>query len=181
MKKTRTSRRRFLQLTAGATVVSGAGLSQALARASSAAAIAGADAIANLGDDRILIEFDSNMRSRLWHLGGVGDGHRIVLTRWAASESLMLADGLRCDRFALREHAKKRVNGPFGAGSQLRMVGLADTQIEKTLEVELLERYPGFAIYRVSYRNLAPHAIAIRSWTNAALQVSPERALPPTS
>ena len=176
MKKISTSRRRFLQFTAGATLASGSVLKATPARALAAGASRDTVAAANLGDNRILIEFDSKMRSRLSHLEAAGDDGKVALSRWAASDSLMLGNGSRLDQFALREQSKQHINGPFGPGSRLRMIGVADSRIEKTLEVELFERYPGFAIYRVSYRNLAPQAVAIRSWTNAALHLLPQAA-----
>jgi alpha-galactosidase len=176
VKKIRTSRRRFLQFAAGATAASGSVLLATPARALGARASLDSAAAANLGDNRILIEFDSKMRSRLSHLVGAGDGRKVALTRWAASDSLMLGDGSRLDQFALREQSKQDIDGPFGPGTRLRMIGLADSQIEKTLEVELFERFAGFAIYRVSYRNLTQEAVAIRSWTNAELHLSPEAA-----
>ena len=173
MKKNRTSRRRFLQFTAGATVASSgvllAGRARALVPRDSIAA-------ARLGDQRILIEFDSKMRSRLSHLPAAGDGRNVALTRWAASDSLLLADGSRLDQFRLREQSKQDIDAPFGPGIRLRMIGVAHAQIEKTVEVELFERYPGFAIYRVSYRNLAPRAVAISSWTNAEVHLMREAA-----
>jgi alpha-galactosidase len=176
VKKISTSRRRFLQFTAGATLASGSVLKATAARALAAGASRDTVAAANLGDNRILIEFDSKMRSRLSHLEAAGDDGKVALSRWAASDSLMLGNGSRLDQFALREQSKQHINGPFGPGSRLRMIGVADSRIEKTLEVELFERYPGFAIYRVSYRNLAPQAVAIRSWTNAALHLLPQAA-----
>jgi alpha-galactosidase len=176
VKKIRTSRRRFLQFTAGASLASSSVLLAAPARALVVRAPPDPAAAANLADDRILIEFDSQMRSRLSHLRGAGNGGNLALTRWGAPESLVLRDGSRLDEFALREHSTQRINAPFGPGTRLRMIGVADPQIEKTLEVELFERYPGFAMYRVSYRNLAPEAVAIRSWTNAALHLLPEAA-----
>jgi len=173
VKKNRTSRRRFLQFTAGATVASSgvllAGRARALVPRDSIAA-------ARLGDQRILIEFDSKMRSRLSHLPAAGDGRNVALTRWAASDSLLLADGSRLDQFTLREQSKQDIDAPFGPGIRLRMIGVAHAQIEKTVEVELFERYPGFAIYRVSYRNLAPRAVAISSWTNAEVHLMREAA-----
>jgi alpha-galactosidase len=174
VKKIRTSRRRFLQFAAGASVACSNISLIPPARALVARSTADA-AAAILGDQRILIEFDSQMRSRLSH-PRAGDGHKVALTRWAASDSLMLANGSRLDQFALRDQSKQHIDGPFGPGTRLRMVGVAESQIEKSLEVELFERYPGFAIYRVSYRNLAPKAVALRSWTNAKLHLSPERA-----
>lgn len=171
MKKNRTSRRRFLQFTAGATVASsgvlGVGAARAIVPHDSVAA-------AQLSDSRILIEFDSQMRSRISHQPAAGTGRKVILTRWATSESLLLTDGTRVDRSTLHEQSKESIDAPFGPGIRLRMIGVADSKIEKTVEVELFERYPGFAIYRVSYRNLAPRAVAVRSWTNAAVHLPRE-------
>jgi len=175
VKKLSASRRRFLQIAAGASVASGTVLLSAPARALVARSPGDSAVAAILGDSRILIEFDSKMRSRIWHLDA-GEGRKVALTRWAASESLLLRDGSRLDQFALREHSKQGIDGPLGPGTRLRMIGLAGSQIEKTVEVELFERYPGIAIYRVSYRNRAPQAMAIRSWANAELHLSPEAA-----
>jgi alpha-galactosidase len=172
VKKNSTSRRRFLQITAGATVASGSVLLPAPARALVGRSSVDTVAPANLGDNRILIEFDARMRSRFSLVRGAGAGHQTAPTRWTASDSLLLADGSRVDQFALRDKSKQEIDSPFGRGSRLRMVGMADSQIEKSLEVELFARYPGFAFYRVSYRNLAPQPVAIRSWTNAALHLS---------
>ncbi len=64
---------------------------------------------------------------------------------------------------------------------RLRLIGGRDARVEKTVEIELFERYPGFAIYRVTYRNLVPRA-AHRSAAgrNAALQLPPRGCEPRT-
>jgi alpha-galactosidase len=161
VKQHRTSRRRFLQWAAGAGVASGSALlgppAQALLRRAP-----GAAAAATLVDRRLQIEFDATMRSRI-----------SLLTTWAAAESLELKDGRRVDQFALRAQSRQRLDGPFGPGVQLRLVGVSDVNLEKTLEVALFERYPGFALYHVSYRNLAPQPLAIRRWTCASLHLPP--------
>src|SRR3984893_15606362 len=168
--KVDSSRRGFLKL-AGVTIVSGAGLTtQARAMVATSLPRDGIPA-ASLGDDRILVEFDSQMRSRLWHLPRAADGPKVALTQWATTESLTLADGTRIDQFALRDQTKQDVDGPLGRGTRLRIIGLADSQVEKTTAIELLESYPGLALYRVSYRNLSPHPISIRSWTNSELHL----------
>jgi alpha-galactosidase len=168
VKPHRTSRRRFLQWAAGAGVASGSALLGTPAQASPRRTLPAAPAaapVAALSDARLQIEFDAQMRSRISHL-----------TAWAAAESLELKDGRRVDQCALREHSRQRVEGPFGPGMQLRLVGVSDSQIEKTLEVALFERYPGFALYRVSYRNLGPQPIAVRRWTCASLHLPPASA-----
>ena len=44
--------------------------------------------------------------------------------------------------------------------------GVSAEGIEKTITVSLYRRFPGFALFRVSYRNASAAAIAIRGWTN---------------
>ena len=162
MKKISTSRRRFLQLAAGTGIAS----HSLFARASTDSLTAAA-----LSDGRLRIEFDSRMRTRLWH-------GTTSLTHWAASDSLLLKDGSRLDDFVLQRHATQRIDGPLGPGIRLQLIGVAgmrlDTRLEKSVEVDLFERYPGFALYRVSYRNLAPEVLAIAGWTNVRLQLLPQ-------
>ncbi|MDB6102140.1 MAG: alpha-galactosidase [Gammaproteobacteria bacterium] len=170
--KVDTSRRGFLKL-AGVSVVAGAGLTTH-GRAVGTLPPRDAMAAASLGDNRILIEFDSQTRSRIWHLpAGANQGPKVALTQWATTESLTLADGTRIDQFALRDQTKQDVDGPLGRGTRLQIIGLADSQVEKTTAIELLESYPGLALYRVSYRNLSPHPISVRSWTNSELHLPP--------
>ena len=136
--KVDTSRRGFLKL-AGVSVVAGAGLTT---QGRAVAALPPRDAIAaaSLGDNRILIEFDSQTRSRIWHLpSGANQGPKVALTQWATTESLTLADGTRIDQFALRDQTKQDVDGPLGRGTRLQMIGLADSQVEKTTAIELLQ------------------------------------------
>jgi alpha-galactosidase len=199
MKHPPTTRRRFLQ-TAGAGVGAGSLLLSSRVRALTAGVRADQVA-ASLGDARLLIEFDPMMRSRLWHVGaapdpqaspasqgtqvmrasrapegGGTDGGRILLSRWSASESLVLVDGSRVDRFALGEHSRSEVDGPLGRGVQLKMVGVSESQLEKSVQVELFERYPGMALLRVSYRNLSQKPIGIRRWRNGEMVLAAARA-----
>ena len=160
MKKVRTSRRRFLQLAAAAT--SRSLLVTSRARALDSRVSDDVAPVAMLGDDRILIEFDPTLRSRIWHRYGSGGGDRkIAQTPWSATENLMLGDGLRIDQFALQEHSRQGIHGRHGPGTRLRLIGRADAQIEKTVEIDLFERYPGLVVYRVSYRNLSPRLIKL--------------------
>jgi alpha-galactosidase len=164
VKKLSTSRRRFLQLAAGTGLVSGSLFARASTGASADPRVA-----ATLSDGRLLIEFDSKMHTRLWH-------GKTALTRWAAADYLLLKDGSRLDDFVVQRHSTQRIDGPLGPGIRLQMIGVAGTRLEKSAEVDLFERYPGFALYRVSYRNLEPQAIAVARWTNANLRLLPESA-----
>jgi len=174
VKTDRTNRRRFLQLAAGAGVAAGGALLGDAAQARPARAHAPSLAAVGFGDQRIRIEFDRSLRSRLEHLPLTAAAAPIELADWAAADSLLLADGSRLERFTLREHSQQRIDGALGAGTRLRLRGLSEAgesavPIEKTLELELLERYPGLLMYRVGYCNLGQAPLAIVGWTNAAL------------
>lgn len=159
------SRRRFLQLVAGTGVAS-----HALAGMDSQAASAVATTLgASIGDDALRLEFDSHMRSRAWHVQGSGKPS-IALTEWAETEYPLLADGSRVGHFQLRHQEREPVRDQHGNGTRLMLTGVSP-QIEKTVRIELHERYPGFAFYRVSYRNLSAQPIALAGWRTCDVQL----------
>src|SRR5579863_6145323 len=163
----RTSRRHFLQLAAGAGV-SGSVLLNAPAVAVPTGSAETAVA-ARVGDGRIGIEFDSAMRSRLRRGDRPGSA---PLTPWSATETLELADGTRLEHFTLLQHAQQAVDGEHGPGVQWLLLG-SDARVEKTVSIELSERYPGFAIYRVTYRNRSSAPLKVAGWRNGALRLLP--------
>ena len=152
----RTTRRRFLQLAAGATVASQTPLA------------AGAGEVrerrAELSDGVLLIEFDPTLRSRLSNLGA---GRRRAITPWTSSEYLRLSGGEPLDHFVLRESTREAVDGPHGKGTRLKLLGVSPQGIEKRVEVTLVGRYPGVAFYRVAYRNRSSAPVALAGWTNS--------------
>jgi alpha-galactosidase len=163
-----TTRRRFLELAASAGLVSRAALAAATASDRSDAA----HGMATIADGVLRLEFDSAMRTRASHLRSVRESP-IALTPWAATEFLRLADGNLLQDFALEHAERQALRGPHGPGTRLTLVGRTASQIEKTVRIELLDRFPGFAFYRVSYRNLSQHALALRGWRSADLQLLP--------
>ncbi|HYC09587.1 MAG TPA: glycoside hydrolase family 36 protein [Steroidobacteraceae bacterium] len=192
MSRAPTSRRRFLQLVAGTGVASRTLTAADLSRTSDTAAgmgTAGAAAdpsqgtratAAAIGDGPLRLEFDSALRSRAWQVRREGRGPGIALTPWGVTEYLLLTDGSRIELFALRHTEHESVNGPHGRGARLTLSGVGSqspgprgsaAQIEKNVRIELYERYPGFAFYRVSYRNLSPQPIALRAWRSADLHL----------
>lgn len=152
----RTTRRRFLQLAAGATVASQTPLA------------AGAGEVrerrAELSDGVLLIEFDPTLRSRLSNLGA---GRRRAITPWTSSEYLRLSGGEPLDHFVLRESTREAADGPHGKGTRLKLLGVSPQGIEKRVEVTLVGRYPGVAFYRVAYRNRSSAPVALAGWTNS--------------
>jgi len=207
VKKPRTSRRRFLKLAAGASVATTAlGLNeQALGRtADSANGTAGAPSAADgataagtattaasLGDDRILIEFDSQMRTRVsaGHAAGRAStseasaseaakataSRKAALTHWSPTDSVEIKGASLLDRFALKKQSQQDIEGPLGHGTRLSLVGLSESPpLEKTVVVELYKDYPGFALYQVSFRNAGKDPIAVSHWTQLALSLTHE-------
>jgi len=163
-----TTRRRFLELAASAGLVSRAALAAATASDRSDAA----HGMATIADGVLRLEFDSAMRTRAWHMRSVRETPN-ALTPWAATEFLRLADGNPLQDFTLEHTERQALKGPHGPGTRLTLVGRTASQIEKTVRIELLDRFPGFAFYRVSYRNLSQHALALRGWRSADLQLLP--------
>ena len=129
---------------------------------------------AAIGDDALRLEFDRSMSSRAWRVHREGQRESLTpLTSWAKTESLLLADGTALQQFSLYRQEREAVDGPHGRGTRLTLTGRTNTGIEKRVRVELSERYPGMAFYRVSYRNLSPRAITLRGWRSADCRLLP--------
>ena len=98
------------------------------------------------------LEFDATLRSRV--VARQGDSFE-PLTDFEPSETLRLADGKRIDRFAFRDQRSEGVNDGHGRGTRHVLRGLADEGIEKEISIVLYDRFPGFALLSVAYRNIA--------------------------
>ena len=166
MNRSLTSRRKFLKLASASSVVVGSAAVALPVRAT----IAGAarSNTVRCADSTISIDFDARMHSSIAY---VGSGRKIALTRANASEFVELADGRRVSDFTLQHHTTEPVDGIHGKGSQLTLTGLAAAGLEKTVRVRLYDRYPGFASYQVTYRNLAGQPLTLVSWTNSACRI----------
>ena len=161
-----TTRRRFILLVAGTGVASRAALAATGSSVSQEDDRSGA--AVSLGDSKLLLEFDRSMRSRAWHVRSQASGQsKQPLTPWAATEYLLLSDGTSLQRFGLQHAERESVDGPHGPGTRLTLSGSAPTGVEKTIRIELFQRYPGFAFYRVSYRTVSRQPIALRGWRSA--------------
>jgi alpha-galactosidase len=128
--------------------------------------------VASIADGTLRIEFDSGMRSRAWRLRGAGEPPT-ALTPWAATEYLLITDGKPLQEFALEHTERQALKGPEGPGSRLTLSGRTTSQIEKSVRIEVRNRFPGFAFYRVSYRNLSPRPISLRGWRSTDLMLLP--------
>jgi alpha-galactosidase len=162
MKRSLPSRRQFLQWASGVAAASGTlGLAPA---AGAAAATAGI----RFGDDVIELTFDR----QLWMSVTCRiASRRIALMPAHASEFVTLEDGRRVEHFALRDHEGAPISDAHGTGTQLTLIGVSPEALEKTLQLRRYDRYPGFVLYQVSYRNLGPQPLNVRYWTNGASQL----------
>ena len=159
-----TSRRLFLQWASAAAVAQ-----QALAQpARGGALVLSADRAVELGDSRILMQFGPQMDTRI---AGVHGGQVQWLTPLAAGEFLTLADGRSVRHFERRDQVSEKITSIHGDGARLNVTGQSSDGIEKTVQVSLFRQHPGFALVQVSYRNASARTLAIRSWTNGALQL----------
>ena len=126
-----------------------------------------------IGDGVVQLEFDHELRTRISHVRGA---ERLPLSSWEASESLQLVGGGRIERFALESAKRESIAGSSGNGVRLILAGIgspaadASLRFRKTVRVELYERYPGFAIYRVEYQNLSANAVKLHGWRSAAVE-----------
>jgi len=140
---------------------------QSLVPGSPALAVARKSGTIEIADGAMALQIDVRMRTRV---GRQNDGKTDWLTPACASESLQVAHG-DIDDFTLLSHASEPVFGLHGRGRRLVATGTAHGAIEKTVRAYLYERYPGFAMIEVSYRNLGQTPLAVQGWTNGALRM----------
>jgi alpha-galactosidase len=162
--KARTARRRtVLKLIAGS--IAGAGLNRLGARLALAA-----EPPVEVGDKVITLEFDLALRSRV--LLRQGDSLE-PLTDFEPSETLRLANGRRVDRFQFLDARSEDVEDAHGRGTRHLVRGRASEGIEKEISIVLYDRFPGFALHRVAYRNVGEAAAGIKRWVNGAHVLKP--------
>jgi len=112
-------------------------------------------------DGHLSIAFDSSLRTSIRAAGK-------VLTTSQASESLLLP-AAPADSFAFLEQRTETLSdASHGAGRRTLIKGRSNTGIEKEVRVDFFERYPGFALLQVAYRNSGARALEIKGWRNAA-------------
>jgi alpha-galactosidase len=179
MSDPKTSRRRFVQLAGGSVLALRHGLLPAQPQGAPAApatpsAPSDYGSAASLSDGLLRLDWDQNLHARVSRVAG----HRLTpMTQWCASDYLLRADGQHISRFALHgTHAAQAVTDAHGRGTRLTLVGNAAEGVEKTVSATLYERYPGFALLKVSYRNLSAAPIALRGWTCADFVLQPAAA-----
>ncbi len=163
MNPARPRRRTVLKLLAG--TIAGAGLG------TGSAGLAFPDETgAQVGDSAIQLDFNSMLHSRV---ASRQDGRFEPLTVLEPSETLRLADGTRIDRFAFRDQRSEGINDAHGRGTRHVLRGLASEGIEKEVSLVLYDRFPGFALSSVAYRNSGPAPLGIAGWVNGAHMLKP--------
>ena len=138
-------------------LLTGAALTPVTAQAHVAAALA----VAKVGDAAMIIEFDARLHSR------VRSGEGTALTDFAPSETLRLADGSVIGVFHFTGQTREAVNDVHGAGTRFTVRGRAPQGVEKRVELLFYDRYPGFALETVTYRNDGAAPLAVAGWTSA--------------
>lgn len=118
-----------------------------------------------LQDDRVSIQFDEQMRSRLVRLGGP---RPLLLTGFDAGETLLLDGGKAVDRFTLTAAHPGEVNATWGPGQQLVVTGRSATGIEKAVTVTLLDQHPGVLLIHTVFTNTGTTPLAVQGWTVGA-------------
>jgi len=156
-------RRTILKLLAGS--VAGVGLSRLGADLAAAA-----EPLVQVGDAAISLEFDSSLRSRV--IARQGGGVE-PLTEFEPSETLRIAGGKHIDHFSFLDRRSEPVEDAHGRGTRHVLRGLAGEGIEKQVGVVLYDRFPGFALLRVAYRNVGATPTRIEGWINAAHVLKP--------
>jgi alpha-galactosidase len=168
MTQSKTSRREFVQMAGAAALTLRHGLLPAQTPAPSRA-------VAQLGDSLLRIEWDGNLHARVLRV----TGKRLTpMTQWGPSEYL-LKDGQHVTLFKVTRHdTAEAIDDAYGRGTRLILLGIADAALEKTVAVTLYEQYPGFALVKVSYRNISTSPLLLGGWTSADFQVLDSPAAP---
>ena len=128
-------------------------------------AMAAPSASIRIADSRIALEFDPALKSRVQFRSA---NAWITLTDFDTSESLHLAGGKTAGPFRFAGHRTTRVRDSHGKGERHEITGKSDDGLEKTVTLTLYERYPGFVVQRVIYRNGGTKALNVEGWGNGA-------------
>jgi alpha-galactosidase len=153
-------RRSVLKLMAGS--VAGAGLNGIGAKFAGAA-----PAWVSVADAMIVLEFDSSLRSRI-----VAQQGNVPLTDFDASETVRV-DGKHLDDFVFVDRRSQGLQDAHGRGTRHLLRGRSGEQIEKQVSVCLYDRFPGFAIMQVAYRNVGRQTVRLEDWANSAHVLKP--------
>ncbi|ESQ85123.1 hypothetical protein AEAC466_05275 [Asticcacaulis sp. AC466] len=121
--------------------------------------------IATVSDDVLSIDFDLGLNSRV---SIDPTGNRLGLTEFAPSETVTRSDGRVIDRFSFSEKTQRKIRDEHGDGTVFVIRGTSAEGLEKVVKIRLYDRFPGFALTRVTYRNTQATPVAITRWTSHA-------------
>ncbi len=116
--------------------------------------------VARAGDGAMTVEFDSSLNSRL--ISSLG-GRALALTDFAPSEMVTLESGQVIARFSFTDQARETVNDVHGAGVRHSVRGVSAEGLEKTVALTFYDRYPGFPLMKVVWRNTRGEVLNIKS------------------
>jgi alpha-galactosidase len=141
-----------------------AGVSALRARVAGAA-----EPAVRIGDAAIMLEFDAALRSRILAPSGTA---LEPITDYEAGETLRLAGGGRIEEFHFQDAQRSSIKDVHGPGTR-HVVRGTNEGIEKQLSIVLYERYPGFALLDVAYRNNRAEPVDLEGWVNGAHVLKP--------
>jgi len=121
--------------------------------------------VCRVSDSLIALEFDGAMHSRVWYRAAEG---WLALTGFDRSESLHLAGEKTAGPFKFAAHRQAAVQDEHGAGTQHTIVGRTPDGLQKTISLTFYERYPGFVLQQVIYRNSGRKPLYVLGWGNGA-------------
>lgn len=130
-----------------------------------AVARAAARPACRVADSMIAIEYDADMQSRILRMSS---GNWLALTGFDRSEVLHLAGEKIAGPFRFEGHQQAAVQDKHGAGTRHQIIGRTPNGLEKTIVLTLYERYPGFVLQTVTYRNAGKQAVQVVGWGNGA-------------
>jgi alpha-galactosidase len=134
------------------------------------ARVAGAaEPAVRIGDAAIILEFDAALRSRILTPSGTA---LEPITDYEAGETLRLAGGNRIEEFHFQDAQRSSIKDVHGPGTR-HVVRGTNEGIEKQLSIVLYERYPGFALLDVAYRNNRAEPVDLEGWVNGAHVLKP--------
>ncbi len=129
--------------------------------------------VARAGDGVMAVEFDSSLNSRLIsNLGGCA----LALTDFAPSEMVKLQSGQVIARFSFTNQSRETVNDVHGPGVRHSVRGVSAEGLEKTVALTFYDRYPGFPLMKVVWRNTRGEVLDIKSCSIGAHVLKSSRA-----
>lgn len=114
-----------------------------------------------VGDGVLAIAFDASMRTRIARGGA-------AITRFDASDVLLLEGGESLDAFRLDDVREEAVEDRHGVGRRHVLRGQAPNGVVKEITLTLYQRYPGLAIQETRFTNHGVAPLGVTGWRGAA-------------